>query len=512
MKEKVLESYKVKSIETEIEVSILEREKEFVRIYFINFPEFGEGTEAVLKNLKRSLITDSTIQADKMMDPKFVDSLKEKFQEKAEKILERELPKISEGSKSILIDLLLEEMLGLGKLEFLLHDKNIEEIVINSSTEPIWIYHKGYGWLKTNIYITPENEIQNYASIIARRIGKQITILNPLLDAHLITGDRANATLFPISSKGNTITIRRFRRDPYTVTDFVENNTVNTEIMSLIWLAMEYELNIIFSGGTGSGKTTSLNVCLPFIQPNQRILSIEDTRELSLPEYLHWVPLTTREPNTEGKGEVSMLALLVNSLRMRPDRIILGEIRRQRESEVLFEAMHTGHSAYTTFHANTAQETIRRLTNPPIEIPKTMLDAVHLNVVMFRNRRLNVRRVLQVAEYITERRGNTEEIKANVLYRWKGATDTIEKHSESIRLFDELGLHTGFSKQEMSSEMKTKKNILDWLVKNKIHSIKDVGRVMANYYMDKDEIIDLAEKNKKPDFLEEEKNDFSKKK
>jgi flagellar protein FlaI len=501
MKEKVLESYKVKSIETEIEVNILEREKEFVRIYFLNFPEFGEGTEAVLKNLKKSIITDSTIQAEKMMDPDFVDSLKKKFQVKAEKILDKELPNISEGSKSLLIGLLLEEMLGLGKLEFLLNDGNIEEIVVNSSKEPVWVYHKNFGWLKTNIYITPESEIQNYASIIARRIGKQITILNPLLDAHLITGDRANATLFPISSKGNTITIRRFRREPYTVTDFVENNTVNTEIMSLIWLAMEYELNIIFSGGTGSGKTTSLNVCLPFIQPNQRIISIEDTRELSVAEYLHWVPLTTREPNVEGKGEITMLNLLVNSLRMRPDRLIVGEIRRQREAEVLFEAMHTGHSAYTTFHANTAEETIRRLINPPIEVPKTMLDSVHLNVVMFRNRRLNVRRVLQVAEYIAERRGDTEEVKANILYRWRGATDTIEKHSESIRLFDELGLHTGFSRQELNEELKTKKIILDWLVKNKIRSINQIGRIMAHYYMDKSEIIELAEKNKKPDFL-----------
>jgi len=506
MKEKVLETYKIKAVETELEVNILEREEEFVRIYHMNFPEFGEGTEAVLKNLKRSIITDSSIQADRMMDPKFLNELKKKFQEKAEKILDKELPNIAEGSKDLLIGLLLEEMLGLGKLEFLLEDGNIEEIVVNAASQPVWVYHKGFGWLKTNIFITPESEIQNYASIIARRIGKQITILNPLLDAHLITGDRANATLFPISGKGNTITIRRFRREPYTVTDFVGNNTVNTEIMALIWLAMEYELNIIFSGGTGSGKTTSLNVCLPFIQPNQRILSIEDTREISLADYLHWVPLTTREANTEGKGEVTMLNLLVNSLRMRPDRLIVGEIRRQREAEVLFEAMHTGHSAYTTFHANTAEETIRRLINPPIEIPKTMLDSVHLNVVMFRNRRLNVRRVLQVAEYITERRGETEEVKANVLYRWKGATDTIEKHSESIRLFDELGLHTGFSKQEMSAELKTKKTILDWFVKNKIRKTNDIGRIIANYYMDKDEIIKLAESGKKPAFLEEEKN------
>jgi len=208
-------------------------------------------------------------------------------------------------------------------------------------------------------------------------------VLDPLLDAHLITGDRANATLFPISGRGNTITIRRFRRDPWTVTDLIKNKTTSSEVMALIWMGMQYELNLILSGGTGSGKTSFLNVCLPFIQPNHRILSIEDTRELSLPSFLHWIPMTTREPNPEGKGAVEMLDLLVNSLRMRPDRIIVGEVRRQREAEVMFEAMHTGHSVYTTLHANTADETIRRLVNPPIEVPTTMLEAVHLNVVMY---------------------------------------------------------------------------------------------------------------------------------
>ena len=364
------------------------------------------------------------------------------------------------------------------------------------------MYHKKYGWLKTNIVIESEADIQNYASIIARRVGKQITILNPLLDAHLVSGDRANATLQPISTRGNTITIRRFRRDPWTVTDFINSKTASSEAMALIWLAIEYEMNILVSGGTGSGKTSFLNVCMPFIQPNQRILSIEDTRELQLPDYLHWVPMTTREPNPEGKGGVLMLDLLVNSLRMRPDRIIVGEVRRQREAEVMFEAMHTGHSVYTTVHANTASETIRRLVNPPIEIPTTMLDAVHLNVVMFRNRRLGARRMLQLAEFVSEKSGETEEtLKPNILYRWRPAGDTIEKYSESLRLFDELNLHTGLSPAELNRELKLKKAILDWMVKFGIRDINEVGRVMAQYYMTPEDVIKAVLENKKPGFL-----------
>lgn len=169
-----------------------------------------------------------------------------------------------------------------------------------------------------------------------------------------------------------------FRRKPWVITDLIENKTIDINVAALLWTSIQYEMNMIVSGGTATGKTTFLNVMMPFIPINHRILSIEDTREIELPSFLHWVPLTTREPNFEGKGEVSMLDLLVNSLRMRPDRIIVGEIRRAREAEVLFEAMHTGHSVYATLHADTAAQTYRRLVNPPISVPEPLLEALDL--------------------------------------------------------------------------------------------------------------------------------------
>jgi len=497
--DKLLKDYQIISEGIKIDVKVVYKEGNFVRSYILDIPEYGVGTKALMDDLKHNIIMDSGIKAEKLLDSKFIEKLKLQFRERSEKILVKELPNIGPETKNSLIGILLHEMLGLGKIEFLLADGNLEEIVVNNAKDPVWVYHKEFGWLKTNVFLENEEQIQNYANIIARRGGKQITILTPLLDTHLVTGDRANATLFPISGKGNTITIRRFRRDPWTITDFIRNNTVNSEIMALIWLAIQYELNIILSGGTASGKTSFLNVCLPFIQPNHRIITIEDTRELMLPDFLHWVPMTTREPNAEGKGGVKMIDLLVNSLRQRPDRIIVGETRRQAEAEVMFEAMHTGHSVYTTFHANTADETIRRFTNPPINIPPTVLDSVHLNVVLFRNRRLGVRRVLQLAEFIPEKRGETETLKANTLYRWRPASDTIEKDSDSIRLFDELSLHTGLTYDEIKADLESKRRILDWLVKNNIHKVNDVGKVMALYYLDRNQVLDLVDKNKIPD-------------
>ena len=366
-----IEGYTIKSYGFSIQVKIMGLKNRATN-YELSIPKFSVPTLALLDSIKTGIVTKITLSSSEILDPKSIDKIKEKFMTAVSLMLKEEVPNIDESTKNVLIGRLMNEMVGLGDIEFLLLDEGLEEIVVNSSQEPVRVYHKRYGWLITNVVIDSEAKINNYSEIIARRVGRQITSLDPLLDAHLVTGDRANAVLYPISSKGNTITIRKFARDPWTVTDLIKNKTATSQLFALIWLAMQYEMNIIISGGTASGKTSFLNVCMPFIPLNHRILSIEDTRELLLPKFLYWAPLVTRLPNPEGKGEVSMLDLLINSLRMRPDRIILGEIRRQRDAEVLFEAMHTGHSVYATLHADSVAETISRLINPPINVPSNL--------------------------------------------------------------------------------------------------------------------------------------------
>ena len=379
----------------------------------------------------------------------------------------------------------MQEMLGIGKIEYLINDPNLEEIVIVSAKEPLRVYTKKYGWLITNILLEKEETTINYANIIARRVGRQITTLNPLLDAHLVTGDRVNAVLYPINTKGNTIVIRKFARDPYTILDLITNKTCDLEIAALLWLAIEYEMNIIISGGTASGKTVLLNACMPFIPPNQRIISIEDTKELLLPDFLYWTPLVTRLANAEGKGAVTMIDLLINSLRMRPDRIILGEMRRREEAMVLFEAMHTGHSVYATLHADSAAETISRLTHPPLDIPPNLLGVINLNVVMFRDRRRGIRRVLQVAEIEV----GGDSAKANTLYRWAVESDTIVKHSKSSKFFEDISRHTSMSEEEINKELQLKKKIMNWLISHKIRKLEDLGRTINLYYQNKDLLL-----------------------
>jgi flagellar protein FlaI len=335
-----------------------------------------------------------------------------------------------------------------------------------------------------------EEQIKHYAAMIGRRIGRQINVLEPLLDAHLSEGDRVNATLTPISTKGNTITIRKFAKDPWTITKMLKSKTISLDAAALMWTGIQYELSAIIAGGTASGKTSTLNCLANFFPPNQRIISIEDTRELQLPRFLHWVPLNTRLPNSEGKGAISMEDLLINSLRMRPDRILVGEVRRQKEVETLFEAIHTGHSCYATFHANTAAETVERLTNPPINVPRLMLPAISIILIQFRNRRTDVRRTFQLAEILPDS-------KPNVLMQYDPKADILRKIGKSSALFNTLSLYTGFSRQELDADLQEKIKIMEYMVKNDVTDIDQVGRIMAEYYTDKQNLLKFVKANKK---------------
>jgi flagellar protein FlaI len=307
-------------------------------------------------------------------------------------------------------------------------------------------------------------------------------------------GDRVNATLFPISTKGNTITIRKFSRVPWTVVDLIQKKVLDLPTAAFLWTAIENETSILVCGGTASGKTTLLNVLMPFIPPNQRVLTIEDTRELILPKFLHWVPLSTRQPNPEGKGGVSMLDLLVNSLRMRPDRLVVGEIRRAKEAQVLFEAIHTGHSVYATFHADTAEQAITRLTSPPLLVPEPMIESLPLMTVAFRQRKLGIRRIFQIAEIL-------EGAKINDIYRWKARTDNMELVGKSKRIFHDVEMHTGATQKELEQELYQKQQILSWITKSGISSVNAIGKLISTYYLNKNQILDAVKKNVDPKSL-----------
>ncbi len=489
MSQKNIEDYKITVNNVEAKIRIYTDDNDFVPLYEVIIPVLEPATDAALDYIRERLITELDLRPAEILSPEEMKNLKERFDKEALDLLKKNLPNLSEREYKTLTGLLIQQSLGLGVVEILLQDKNLEEIVINSSTDPIWVYHIKLGWLKTNVTISSETQIYDYASSIGRRVGEQITNLKPLMDAYLPSGDRTNATLYPISTSGNTMTIRKFARRPWTITDFIEDNTLSLEMAAFLWLAIQYEMNIVIAGGTASGKTSMLNALTCFIPPNHRILSIEDTREIQLPRFLHWVPLTTRPPNPEGKGEVSMLHILINSLRMRPDRVIVGEIRRSREAEVLFEAINTGHSVYSTLHANTSEEAFRRLVNPPIDIPVALLGGLQMIAVMHRDRRKNVRRMLQITELIPSSGLKDMKIDMNTIYQWVASDDKFIPLAKSYRAMADIKLYTGMTEKDIDRDLMEKQVVLMWMVKNDIKDIHTVGRIVSEYYVDPERVL-----------------------
>ncbi len=471
---KNLDSYKLNVYDAIVDVDISRSSTGF-SFYNITIQNITPTTNIILQKIRDEFVSKVNLTDAGIGEQAGVDELKDRFKKEIIYLIKKYFPNADKKTTDLLMNQIIRQNLGMGDIEILLKDSNLEEIAVNTAKEPVWVYHKRFGWLKTNIIIPEENRIRHYSTMIGRDVGKEITVLKPLLDAHLLTGDRVNSTLYPISTKGNTITIRKFAEKPWTITDFIKAKTIDYETAAFLWLATQNELSILISGGTGSGKTSMLNIVCAFIPINQRIVSIEDTREITLPTDLHWVPLETRLPNPEGKGEITMLDLVVNSLRMRPDRIIMGEIRRKREAEVLFEAMHTGHSVYATLHANNVEETIQRLTNPPIDVPKAVLPAMHMILVQNRNRRTGQRRTLQLAEI-------TPTGDANIIKQLDVSKDELVDVNEPKQIFETLRLYTGMTKEQIANDLQEKIAILKWIVENNINNVDKVGDVFRKYY------------------------------
>lgn len=497
-----LDKYSLTVNEVLVEINIIRYRDHPVPKYLISITNISDTTKLILEKIRQDFIQKIDFASIENFESNDLNKIQKKFKNEISTLLRKYFPALDPKSESMLSNYIIEENLGFGKVDILLSDERIEEVVINSHNEPVRVYHKQYGWLETNITIMTEARIRHYSSMIGRNVGKEITALSPLMDAHLKSGDRVNATLTPISTAGNTITIRKFAKDPWTIPKFIQAGTVSLDGAAFLWLCIQNELSVLVAGGTGSGKTSMLNVLSNFFPPSQRILTIEDTRELVLPKIMHWVPLATRLPNPEGKGGVTMLDLLVNSLRMRPDRILVGEVRRKEEAQIMLEAMHTGHSVYATIHANNAEEVVMRLSNPPINIPKPMLSSIGLVCVQNRNRRTGKRRTLQLSEILPS--GDP-----NVIMQLNIRADELQKLNDSKVIYEKLELYTGMSRTDIEKDINEKKKILQWIIDSEFFDIETVGKVMSQYYMgilDMDNWTDQQDTIAKENIANEKKN------
>lgn len=386
---------------------------------------------------------------------------------------------------------LFQDLVGYGEIDPLIRDDNLEEIMIIGIDKPVFVYHREYGMMKTNILFKDAGEVMNLIDSIARQINRRIDQESPILDGRLPDGSRVNATIPPISADGPSMTIRKFKRDPLTIIDLINSKTISVELAAFFWLCFDglgvKSANAIISGGTSSGKTTTLNALSSFINPKERIITIEDTLELQIP-HEHVIRMETRPPNVENRGELTMNDLVKNSLRQRPDRIIVGEVRGS-EAITLFTALNTGHSGFGTLHSNDARETITRLTNAPMSVPNIMISAIDFIIMqnrIYRSDGVSFRRISEVAEVSGIEEG---VIQLNKIFEWDPQSDTIKNVGITSKTLTEIANVSGNSLNSLYDEIKNREIVLQHMVDQNIRSIRDVSTVLEMYYLDSQKVL-----------------------
>jgi flagellar protein FlaI len=485
-KEKIAEEAEIAGAKTLVtaynEVKIYKVEGESLPIYTVPVIK-ATGPEKVLINtIKEASTRLITVSPEEIRDPQ---RRRDYYFRRVKEII-TSTPELAipETKLDFYAEIVVREMIGYGLLDTLVKDDKLEEIMVLGPNRSVYVFHRDYDMLKTNIVFGEDEDIVNLVSRMARDVNRRVDSQNPLLDARLPDGSRVNATIKPISADGATLTIRKFRSDPLTIIDLIRFNTISSELAAFLWTAVDglgaFPANILVSGGAGSGKTTALNCLAAFIPTRERILTIEDTLELNLPVE-HIIRFETRPPGPEMAGEITMDMLLKNSLRMRPDRIIVGEIRHA-EAFTLFSALNTGHrGGLGTVHANSAGETITRLLSPPMNVPPIMLNALDFIAVelrIFDRRKGTIRRISELAE-VTGLSGGTPQMQ--ILYEWEPTSDMIRRNNTTSRYLQELQRYTGLSKEDIDAEMKKRQSFLEELNANNIRSIKKVITEFQKY-------------------------------
>ena len=370
----------------------------------------------------------------------------------------------------------------IAELQRLINDEEIEDIWVNGPGIPVFVWHRRRGMMKLNLKFSRE-ALEVIVKRIAETVGKPLDEDNPILDASLTTGDRVAITLPPVAPKGPSICIRKFRRKPFSLTELIANDTIPLDLAGLLWLAVEgmgvRPMNILIAGGTASGKTTLLNALLTAVRSNERIITVEDTRELNISFIPNWEPLEAR-PLFSGK-EVTMDDLLKHALRKRPTRVIVGEVRGP-EAYTLLEAMNIGHlGSMGTIHANNAREAINRLRHPPMSVPLPMISYLDMIISLgsFYVKSKPARRVTEVVLIEGFREG---KIIMDTCYVYSPEKGRAVPSSYPYLLFEKIGEALEISHKEVEEEAKKRMSILADMVKKRIFDVDRTREVFERYY------------------------------
>lgn len=374
-------------------------------------------------------------------------------------------------------------LVGFGAIDPLMRDPNIEDISCDGVEKPVYIWHRKYESIESNLTFRNDEELNNIVVKLVHMAGKHVSSAFPIVDASL-PGRHRLAVCYrrEVTPFGTAFSIRKFRGDPYSIIDLINLGTFSEEMAAYFWLCLEYRASIMVLGGTAAGKTTALNALGCLIKPGNKIVTIEETAELNLPQE-NWVSLISRRSYGLGgtrTGEISLFDLVKASMRHRPDVLIVGEVRGQ-EAYVLFQALATGHGGMCTMHADSIDSAVKRLTQKPMDIAPAYIPLMKIIASIQRvklsqsDETKSYRRIMSVDEV-------ADYEKYDRIFKWDPINDAHIPSLNNSHLLSFISERSGFSRKQLMDEIKRRKSVLHWMREQNIRSYKQVASVIAQYY------------------------------
>lgn len=460
--------------------------------YILEEPLLSEDEKKKLNVIANELIDMIQVGFNAIKDGKKVADY---LESQIKKILENTDIQLDPEQFTKIMYFIYRDFIGLNQIEPLLRDPWIEDIGCDGVGIPLYIVHRKYGSLKTNVVFNDLNELREFVIKLAERCGRYVSYAEPILDGTLPDGSRVNASLAgDVTTRGPTFSIRKFAERPYSPIEIIEFGTCSPEIMAYFWYLVENGASIMIAGGVATGKTTFLNSICMFIPPEAKIVSIEDTRELRIP-HEHWIPAVTRlgfgipMPTGEKYGEITLFDLLKSSFRQNPDYVIVGEVRG-KEAYVMFQGMSSGHPSLTTFHAGSIDTVIKRLTTPPIELSASLVESLDVVAIVIhaKERGKSARRIKEVEE-IKSIDSETLRVITNRVSDWDPATDKFNFYGDSLVL-KKIARNRGITFEDAIKEVGKRKAVLKWMLDNGIKDFEEVSKLINEYYKNPEKILE----------------------
>lgn len=446
-------------------------------MYNVIEPEISQEEQKHLHNLKNVFIEELDVDLETLKNP---DVAERQLQKYVEKTVKEYRVKLSKETIEKLLYLMQRDFIRFGKIDALMFDHLLEDISCDGPSSPVFVFHREFGSLPTNITFSTLQELNNYVVRLAYFAGKHISVAKPILDGSLKDGSRVQLTYNKeVTPKGSTFSIRRFSVNPITVTDLIAFKTISAEAAAWFWYITEKNASMLIIGATASGKTTTINALSHFIYPENKIISIEDTPELNL-SHQNWVQAVARSGNRE--FEITLFDLLKTSLRQRPDYIILGEIRGE-EAHTFFQAIATGHGGISSMHADSVESALSRLESEPIKVPRSLISTLDVIVVLSKVRvgGNSARRMVNVSE-IGPFDPSTGQLMINNLFTWNCTNDEFSVASRSY-ILEEISKKVSIPEEEIRREIERRAIVLKSMVKRDIRSHSDVAAKIRSYYI-----------------------------